>query len=77
MHSYEVNGRLKVSRSLKYFFKFPLYYTEAHHFDAGIRVQRLCLTLLGETRLWYQSLELWETPHGHSYKIYLDKDIQN
>ena len=30
---------------------------EAHHFDAGIRVQRFCLTLLGEARLWYQSLE--------------------
>ena len=30
---------------------------EAHHFDAGIRVQRFCLTLLGEVRLWYHSLE--------------------
>ena len=30
---------------------------EAHHFDAGIRVQRFCLTLLGEARLWYHSLE--------------------
>ena len=30
---------------------------EAHHFDEGIRVQRFCLTLLGEARLWYQSLE--------------------
>ena len=30
---------------------------ESHHFDAGIRVQRFCLTLLGEARLWYHSLE--------------------
>ena len=30
---------------------------EAHHFEEGIRVQRFCLTLLGEVRLWYHSLE--------------------
>ena len=29
----------------------------AHHFVNGIRVQRFCLTLLGEARLWYHSLE--------------------
>ena len=29
----------------------------AHHFNAGVKVQRFCLTLLGEARLWYQSLE--------------------
>ena len=29
----------------------------AHHFVEGLKVQRFCLTLLGETRLWYQSLE--------------------
>ena len=28
-----------------------------HHFIEGVKVQRFCLTLLGETRLWYQSLE--------------------
>ena len=28
-----------------------------HHFIEGVKVQRLCLTLLGEARLWYQSLE--------------------
>ena len=27
-----------------------------HHF-VGVKVQRFCLTLLGEARLWYQSLE--------------------
>ena len=29
----------------------------AHHFVDSIKVQRFCLTLLGEARLWYQSLE--------------------
>ena len=29
----------------------------AHHFIDGIKVQRFCLTLLGEARLWYQSLK--------------------
>ena len=29
----------------------------AHHFDEDIKVQRFCLTLLGEARLGYQSLE--------------------
>ena len=28
-----------------------------HHFVNGVRVQRFCLTLLGEARLWFQSLE--------------------
>ena len=29
----------------------------AHPFDDNIKVQQFCLTLLGEARLWYQSLE--------------------
>ena len=29
----------------------------AHHFVKGVMVQRFCLTLLGEVRLWYHSLE--------------------
>ena len=29
----------------------------AHHFNNDVKVQRFCLTLLGEARLWYQSLE--------------------
>ena len=29
----------------------------AHHFNEDMKVQRLCLTLLGEARLWFQSLE--------------------
>ena len=28
-----------------------------HHFVNGVKVQRICLTLLGEARLWFQSLE--------------------
>ena len=28
-----------------------------HHFIDGVKVQRFCLTLLGEDRLWHQSLE--------------------
>ena len=29
----------------------------AHRFFNGVNVQRFCLTLLGEARLWYHSLE--------------------
>ena len=29
----------------------------AHHFVEGVKVQRFYLTLLGQARLWYQSLE--------------------
>ena len=29
----------------------------AHHFNENVKVQRFCLTLLGETRLWFQSIE--------------------
>ena len=29
----------------------------AHCFVDGVKVQRFCLTLLGEARLWFQSLE--------------------
>ena len=29
----------------------------AHHLVEGVKVQRFCLTFLGEARLWYQSLE--------------------
>ena len=30
---------------------------EAHHFEEDIRVQRFCLTLLEEARMWYHCLE--------------------
>ena len=29
----------------------------AHHFVDGVKVQRSCLPLIGEARLWYQSSE--------------------
>ena len=29
----------------------------AHHFHDDVKVQRFCLTLLGEERLWFHSLE--------------------
>ena len=29
----------------------------AHHFTEGVKVQRFCLTLLGEAKLWYQTLK--------------------
>ena len=29
----------------------------AHSFVSGVKVQRICFTLLGEARLWFQSLE--------------------
>ena len=29
----------------------------AHHFYNDVKVQRFCLTLLGEARLWFQTLE--------------------
>ena len=49
---------------------------EAHCFDEDIKVQRFCLTLLGEARLWYHSLE----PSGNTtlaqLQIYLGRGIQ-
>ena len=32
----------------------------AHHFNDDVKVQRFCLTLLGEARLWFHSLESLE-----------------
>ena len=34
-----------------------IHWINTHHFVEGAKVQRFCLTLLGEARLWYQSLE--------------------
>ena len=30
---------------------------DVHHFEEEVKVQRFCLTLLGEARLWFHSLE--------------------
>ena len=44
---------------------------EAHHFNEDIRVQRFCLTLLGEARLWYHSLEpLGDTTWAQLQNLY-------
>ena len=32
-----------------------------HHFNDDVKVQRFCLTLLGEARLWFHSLEPLES----------------
>ena len=41
----------------------------AHHFIDDVKVQRFCHTLLGEARLWFQSLEplgntIWSQLHN-------------
>ena len=50
---------------------------EAHQFDAGIRVHRFCLTLLGEARLWYQSLEpLGETTWAQLQNLFRQRYLK-
>ena len=36
---------------------WPKDWMNAHHFIDDVKVQRFCLTLLAEARLWFQSLE--------------------
>ena len=31
---------------------------QTHAFQEGVKVQRFCMTLVGEARLWYESLRL-------------------
>ena len=45
---------------------------ETHRFEEDIRVQRFCLTLLGEARLWYHSLE----PLGNTTWAQLQKLVR-
>ena len=49
----------------------------AHHFHDDVKVQRFCLTLLGEARLWFQSLEPLGNTTWPQFQIYLGKDTQN
>ena len=49
----------------------------AHHFVYDVRVQKFCLTLLVETRLWFQSLEALNNVIWPECRICLDRDIQN
>ena len=41
---------------------------DTHQFQDGVKVQRFCLTVVGEVRLWYESLRLinvgWEGLHN-------------
>ena len=45
----------------------------AHHFVDGVKVQRFYFALLGEARLWYQSLESINVD-WQGLKIYLDNN---
>ena len=49
----------------------------AHHFNDDVKVQRFCLTLLGEARLWFQSLEPLGNTTWPELQNFLDKGIQN
>ena len=43
----------------------------AHHFGKDTKVQRFCLTLLGEARLWYHSLEPFgDTTWAHLQNLF-------
>ena len=44
-------------RMQKLIYSVPMTWMTTHHFVEGVKVQRFCLTLLGEARLWYHSLE--------------------
>ena len=46
----------------------------AHCFYEGVNVQRFCLPLLGEARLWYHSLEPINVD-WQGLQIYLDSNI--
>ena len=47
---------------------------DAHFFDEDIKVQRFCLTLLGEGRLWYHSLEpLGETTWAQLQNLFMQR----
>ena len=48
-----------------------------HHFNKDIKVQRFCLTLLGEARLWYHSLEpLGETTWAQLQNLFRQRYLK-
>ena len=47
---------------------------DMHRFPYHVRVQRFCLTLVGEARLWYKSLRLINVD-GQDYKTLSDNNI--
>ena len=40
----------------KHIYSGPNDWTDTHRFPDEVKVQRFCLTLIGEARLWYESL---------------------
>ena len=46
---------------------------DTHAFPKGVKVQQLCLTLVGEARLWYEALRPIALD-GMGYKINLDSN---
>ena len=53
----------------KHIFLWTNAWMDTHVFPEGIRVQRFCLTLVGETRLWYGSLRPIGVRIGMVYKL--------
>ena len=49
----------------------------ALHFIDDVRVQRFCLTLLGEARMWFQSLEPLENTTWPQLQNVFRQGIQN
>ena len=48
---------------------------DTHEFPDHVKVQRFCLTLIGEARLWYESLRPINADWAVVYKICLDSNI--
>ena len=51
------NSQENLMKMQKYIYFIQNNWMNAHSFVDGVKVQRFCLTLLGEARLWFQSLE--------------------
>ena len=50
---------------------------DAHHFNEDIKVQRFCLTLLGEVRLWYHSIKpLGETTWAQLQNLFRQRYLK-
>ena len=49
----------------------------AHNFNEDVKVQRFCPTLLGEARLWFQSIEPLENTTWPQLQNLFRQNIQN
>ena len=49
---------------------------DTHAFPEDVKVQRFCLTLIGDVRLWYKSLRPIALYFGMVYRHSLDSNIQ-